>query len=121
MEQLTLPAPPPLQRWGLIVNGVLLNATANPARGWWATYAARFDAQGRARILMATIAGDLTEYGPWDRGTAEFMQQHMTEQGLHPKAIKLRKWMTDLPECTGYGRCIRCGRSHPQPISIPAA
>lgn len=115
--QLTLPAPPPVARWGLIVNEVLLNAIASSGRDWWTTYATRFETQGRARILMITITGALAEYGPWDRDDAEFMQQHMTEQGLHPKAITLRKWITDLPECTGYGKCTRCGRTHTRAIS----
>lgn len=115
--QAALPMPPPPPRWGLIVNEVLLNATANPARGWWATYAARLEAQGRARTLMITITGALIEYGPWGRDDAQFMHDHMTEQGIHPKAITLRQWAPELPECASTGRCRRCGRTHPLPIT----
>lgn len=118
--QLMFPPPAEPVRWGLIVNEVLLNAIASPGRDWWITYAARAEAQGRARILLIGITGALAEYGPWDRDDAEFMQQHMTEQGLHPKALKLRKWITDLPECTGYGKCTRCGRTHTRAISAAA-
>lgn len=110
--QVALPAPPPPPRWGLIVNEVLLNATANPARGWWTSHAARFEARGKARILTICVAGALVEYGPWDRDDAQFMHNHMVEHGIHPKALKLRQWATELPECTHSGRCRRCGASH---------
>lgn len=118
--QLAFPAPPPPARWGLIVDEVLLNAIASPGRDWWFQQAPAFEAQGRARTLLITITGALAEYGPWDRDDAEFMQQHMTDQGLHPKAIKLRKWITDLPDCTGHGKCTRCGRTHTRPIAPTA-
>jgi hypothetical protein len=109
--------PPPPPRWGLIVDEVLLNATASPARSWWQPSAARFEESGRARILMATITGALIEYGPWDRDDAQFMHDHMTEQGIHPKALTLRRWMPELPKCIGSGRCRRCGRTHRLPIT----
>lgn len=117
--QTALPAPPDPPRWGLIVDEVLLNATANPARTWWATSAARLEAQGRARILLICIVGALAEYGPWGAEDAEFMRDHMVEQGIHPKALKLRRWMPELPECSGFGPCTRCGRSHRKPIRTP--
>lgn len=110
------PAPTAPPKWGLIVDEVLLNATANPARAWWHPYAARFEARGIGRSLAITVAGALTEYGPWDKDDAEFMRDHMIEQGIHPKALKLRRWLPDLPECSGLGSCPRCGRSHRKPI-----
>lgn len=117
--QTVLPPPPEPPRWGLIVDEVLLNATANPARGWWQPSAARFEERGLARILLICITGAVTEYGPWDAEDAEFMRDHMVEQGIHPKALKLRRWMPELPECSGFGPCTRCGRSHRKPIHTP--
>lgn len=118
-QQRTLPPPPP-PRWGLVVNEALLNAIGCPARDWWAIYAARLATNGRSRILTISLIGAIAEYGPWDRDDAEFMRDHMLEQGIHPKALGLRQWTPDLPECVTSGRCRRCGTTHRAPIAEEA-
>ena len=112
-EQLAaFPPPTASPQWGLIVDEVLLNATGSPARGWWFPHAASLEGRGRARQLAICPTGAVTEYGPWDKDDAEFMRDHMIERGMHPKVLKLRTWMPELPECSRAGRCKRCGRSH---------
>lgn len=110
--QLAFPAPAEPKRWGLIVDEVLLYAIASPGRDWWFEQGARLEARGAARILEICIAGAVVEHGPWSRDDAEFAQAHLIEHGIHPKALRLREWMAELPECSRAGRCKRCGRSH---------
>lgn len=118
-EQLALPIPKqPAKRqaapalFGVVVDEVKLSSLGTPAASWWFTYAARFAQTGRERILFITLPGALAEYGPFDRETADFMQAHMIEHGVHPGTLKIRPWIADLPDCTLAGRCTRCGRTH---------
>ena len=111
-EQLAFPAPPEPKQWGLIVDEVRLYAIASPAGSWWFEQATRLEARGAARILEICIAGARVEYSPWSHDDADFIREHLVEQGITPKALTLREWTPELPECSGAGRCKRCARSH---------
>lgn len=118
-EQLEFEAPAP-QQFGLVVDEPLLHAIACPAADWWAMYAGRYARSGRERVLDICMTGAVAEYGPFTQDDAEFLRGHMVEKGVHPKALKLRKWLDPLPDCSGFGRCIRCARTHKERIAPEA-
>jgi hypothetical protein len=111
-EQLALPMPsqPAPERWGVVVDGVLLNSLGTAAGNWWATSAAQFHRSGKLRCLLVLPIGAVEEIGPFSRDDAEFARNHIVESGVHPRAVTARRWTEQphLPKCSKAKPCRLC-------------
>lgn len=107
-----LPATPPPDLWGVVVDEVLLNSLGTAAGNWWAEQAAHFHRSGNLRHLVALPIGGVTEIGPFPRDDAEFAHDHLVENGLHPRAVKARRW-TEQPHL------LKCRKSKPCRLCAP--
>lgn len=115
-EQLALPLPPTPtpEQWGVVVDGVLLNSLGTAAGNWWAISAAQFHRSGKLRCLYVLPIGAVEEIGPFSRDDAEFAAEHIVESGVHPRAVKARRW-TEQPHMPG------CRKAKPCRLCAPAA
>lgn len=114
-QQLALPIPPapPPEMWGVVVDGVLLNSLGTTAGNWWAVNAAQFHRSGKLRCLLVLPIGAVEEIGPLSRDDAEFARDHIVENGVHPRAVKARRW-TEQPHMPG------CRKAKPCRLCTPA-
>jgi hypothetical protein len=111
-QQLALPLPPtaPPQMWGVVVDGVLLNSLGTAAANWWAVQSAHFHRSGKLRHLIALPIGGITELGPFTKDDADFAQDHLVENGIHPRAVITRRWTEQphMPKCRKAKPCRLC-------------
>jgi hypothetical protein len=91
-EQLALeiPAgPPPSAPAAVRVNEVVVNLyTPRATADWWALYRARGPA-ARFTIVTTSIPGDLVDVACDDRADAEWLRNHMIEQGIPKAALRI--------------------------------
>lgn len=119
--QLAIPLPPapPPQLWGVVVDEVLLNSLGTAASNWWAVHSGRFHLSGKLRHLVVLPVGAITEIGPFPKDDAEFARDHIVENGVHPRAVKARRWTEQphMPGCRKAKPCRLCTptREEPQP------
>jgi hypothetical protein len=121
-EQLALPLPPQPtpELWGVVVDGVLLNSLGTTAGNWWAINAAQFHRSGKLRCLLVLPIGAVEEIGPFSRDDAEFARDHIVESGVHPRAVKARRW-TEQPHLLGCRKAKPCRLCAPPDARQPAA
>lgn len=102
--------PPEAEQWGVVVDEVLLNSLGTGASAWWAVEAAQFYRSGKLRHLVALPIGGITEIGPFPRDDAEFARDHLIENGIHPRAVKARRWTEQphMPKCRKAKPCRLC-------------
>ncbi|KUF18431.1 hypothetical protein AT728_18970 [Streptomyces silvensis] len=108
---LDIPTQPPApDRWGVVVDEVLLNSLRTAAGAWWAVQSAHFYRSGKLRHLVALPIGGVTEIGPLDLDDAEFARDHLIESGVHPRAVTARRWTEQphLPGCRKAKPCRLC-------------
>lgn len=71
------------------VNEVVVNLyTPRETANWWALFRARGPA-GRFTVVTAAIPGDLVDVACDDRADAEWLRDHMIEQGIPKTALKI--------------------------------
>lgn len=119
-EQLTLTVPtqpPEPERWGVVVDEVLLNSLGTDTASWWAEQAAQFYRSGKLRHLVGLPIGGITEIGPLHHDDAEFAHEHLIENGVHPRVASVRRWTEEphLPSCRKAKPCRLC-----TPAALPA-
>ncbi|WP_328439335.1 hypothetical protein OHA71_23645 [Streptomyces sp. NBC_00444] len=114
--QLTLPLPPaqPPELWGVVVDEVLLNSLGGGASNWWAVHSGPFHLNGKLRHLVVLPVGAIVEIGPFARDDAEFARDHIVENGVHPRAVKPRRW-TEQPHMPGCRKAKPCRLCTPKP------
>lgn len=115
---LPLPAPPEPELWGVVVDEVLLNSLGTRASNWWAVNSAQFYRSGKLRHLVALPIGGVSEIGPFSRDDAEFARDYIVENGVHPRAVKARRW-AEQPHMPGCRRTKPCRLCTPNPEERP--
>ena len=121
-EQLALrlpPAPIP-ELWGVVVDEVLLNSLGTAASNWWAVQSGPFHLNGKLRHLVVLPVGAITEIGPFPQDDAEFARDHLIENGIHPRAVKARRWTEQphLPKCRRAKPCRLCAPASAAPSAV---
>jgi hypothetical protein len=108
---LNIPGKPPTpEQWGVVVDEVLLNSLGTAASNWWATHSGPFHSSGKLRHLVVLPVGAITEIGPFPRDDAEFTRDYLIENGIHPRAVKARRWTEQphMPKCRRAKPCRLC-------------
>ena len=84
----SLPAPPSAPA-AVRVNEVVVHLyTPRATADWWALFRARGPA-ARFTIVTTSIPGDLVDVACDDRADAEWLRDHMIEQGIPKTALRI--------------------------------
>ncbi|MGW4469695.1 hypothetical protein ACWENQ_08480 [Nonomuraea sp. NPDC004354] len=85
----------PAPEWGVWLSEIGMTAVTPDVMTWWIPYRHRFETSGKVRVLDAIVPGEIIEIGPYTgRDDAEFLAEYLVSQGVHPKHLKVRRWVS---------------------------
>ncbi|MEU4511680.1 hypothetical protein AB0G05_19490 [Nonomuraea wenchangensis] len=79
------------KEWGVVINETGLNSTAPDAAEYWNTRRQMFEASGTITVLDGGAIGDTVRIGPYTREDADFMRDHLIEQGAPKAHVTVRR------------------------------
>lgn len=79
------------KEWGVVVNETGLNFATPDAANYWHTRRQMFEASDTITVLSADPMGDTVRIGPYTRDDANFMRDHLIEQGAAKAHVQVRR------------------------------
>ncbi|MET7334266.1 hypothetical protein [Nonomuraea sp. NPDC005650] len=79
------------QEWGVVINETGLNSTTPETANYWHTRRRMFETSGQLVVLAVGAIGDTVRIGPYTREDADFMRDHLIEQGAAKAHVKVRR------------------------------
>jgi hypothetical protein len=79
------------RQWGVVINETGLNFGTPDAAEFWHIRRQVFEASGTITVLEGGAMGDTVRIGLYTRGDAEFMRDHLIENGAAKAHVQVRR------------------------------